>query len=351
MLALARSARVMASAPASKALSAVRPATRSASSSAASSLLPPHEARPGTTRVGWIGTGVMGVSMARHLLAAGYELSVYSRTMAKAAPLVEAGAHPVDSPFQLAAASDVVVSMVGYPKDVRQVLMGEGDNGQPFGALPGLAAGGVLVDMTTSQPSLAREVATAAAARGCYAIDAPVSGGDVGARNGTLSIMAGGDSGALAAVGPLLSCLGTVRRLGGPGTGQSCKMANQVCIATTMVGLVEGLLYAHKAGLDVEEFLGAVRGGAAGSKSMELYADRLLARDLAPGFFVKHFVKDLGIALIEAQEMRLSLPGLALAQQLYVSLEANGRGDLGTQALLLALEDLNAVTLPSPKQP
>jgi 3-hydroxyisobutyrate dehydrogenase-like beta-hydroxyacid dehydrogenase len=228
------------------------------------------------------------------------------------------------------------------------VVLGEAvEGGRPFGALHGLSPGGVLVDMTTSQPSLAREIAAVASSVGCFAIDAPVSGGDLGAKKGTLSIMAGGDAGALSAVAPLLNCLGSVRRLGGPGTGQSCKMANQVCIATTMVGLVEGLLYAHKAGLDVEEFLAAVRGGAAGSKSMELYADRLLQRDLAPGFFVKHFVKDLGIALTEAQGMQLSLPGLALAQQLYVALEAKGHGNCGTQALLLALEDLNAVTLPT----
>eukprot|EP00192_Tetraselmis_astigmatica_P025015 CAMPEP_0117676654 /NCGR_PEP_ID=MMETSP0804-20121206/16302_1 /TAXON_ID=1074897 /ORGANISM="Tetraselmis astigmatica, Strain CCMP880" /LENGTH=215 /DNA_ID=CAMNT_0005485835 /DNA_START=562 /DNA_END=1209 /DNA_ORIENTATION=- len=203
--------------------------------------------------------------------------------------------------------------------------------------------GGVVVDMTTSEPSLARTVAETAASQGCYAIDAPVSGGDVGAKNGALSIMAGGDEAAIAAVRPILDCLGTVRRLGGPGAGQSCKMANQVCIATTMVGLVEGLLFAHKSGLDTAAYLEAVRGGAAGSKSMELYGDRLLSRDMRPGFFLKHFVKDLGIALREAEQMKLGLPGLALAQQLYVSLEAKGKGDLGTQALILALEELNGM--------
>ena len=227
-----------------------------------------------------------------------------------------------------------------------QVLLGSGNGGEPFAVIPGLKPGSVVVDMTTSEPSLARTIAAEAAARDCHAIDGPVSGGDIGARNGTLSIMAGGDESAIAAVRPVLDCLGTVRRLGGPGTGQACKMANQVCIATTMVGLVEGLLYAHKSGLDPAQFLEAVRGGAAGSKSMELYGDRLLARDMQPGFFVKHFVKDLGIALREAEQMKLGLPGLALAQQLYVSLEAKGKGDLGTQALLLALEDLNATGVP-----
>eukprot|EP00951_Prasinocladus_malaysianus_P034052 scaffold341075_cov33-Prasinocladus_malaysianus.AAC.1 len=288
----------------------------------------------------------MGVSMAKHVIEAGYDVTVYTRTMSKAKPLLNMGAKTAATPFDVAQQSDVVVSMVGYPRDVRQVLMGEDGSGRPFGALFGLSAGGILVDMTTSEPSLARAVSEAAEGQRCFAVDAPVSGGDLGAKNGTLSIMAGGHPDAIEAVRPILDCLGTVRRMGGPGAGQSCKMANQVTIATTMVGLVEGLLYAHKAGLDVEDFLEAIRYGAAGSKSMELYADRLLNRDMEPGFFVKHFVKDLGIALKEAQEMQLSLPGLALAQQLYVSLEAKGRGNMGTQALITALEDMNGIALP-----
>jgi len=311
---------------------------RIASASATDTMKPVD---PSSTRLGWIGTGVMGKAMCGHLLAAGYKVTVYSRTMSKAEDLVSQGATAASTPREVGVNSDIVFSMVGYPSDVEQVLLSD------TGVLAGLAAGGVVVDMTTSQPSLARRIDAAALAQGCFAVDAPVSGGDVGARNAKLSIMSGGDKSVVQALEPLWSKLGTCRYLGPSGSGQSCKMANQVTIATCMIGLVEGLLYAHKAGLDVGQYLEAVRGGAAGSKSMELYGERLLKGDMEPGFMTKHFVKDLGIALQECQDMKLSLPGLALAQQLYVSVEACGGADLGTQALLQALERLNQVTLPT----
>ncbi|CAI5488104.1 unnamed protein product [Closterium sp. Naga37s-1] len=298
------------------------------------------EISPAVTKIGWIGTGVMGAAMCGHLQAAGYAVNVFNRTPSKAAALVGRGAVLCESPAAVAANSDVVFSIVGYPHDVQQVVLG------PTGILSALKPGGILVDMSTSQPSLAREIAAAAEARQCWAVDAPVSGGDKGAREAALAIMAGGDEAVVQALQPLLSCMGKCTYMGPAGAGQSCKMANQVTIASTMVGLVEGLLYAHKAGLHIPTYLAAISKGAAGSRSLDLYASRILQRDLLPGFFVKHFVKDLGIALEECRAMSLSLPGLALAQQLYVSLQAHGDGDLGTQALVLALERLNNVQLP-----
>ncbi|GBG81342.1 hypothetical protein CBR_g32015 [Chara braunii] len=300
----------------------------------------PAIATPGVTRVGWIGTGVMGQAMCGHLLDKGFQATVYNRTISKAEALRAKGAAVVDSPEAVAERSDVVFTIVGYPSDVREVVLGA------RGVLKGLQPGGVVVDMTTSEPTLARTIAEEARKRGCFAVDAPVSGGDKGAKAGTLAIMAGGGREVVMALEPLFACMGKVTYLGGAGCGQSCKLANQVTIASTMVGLVEGMLYAHRAGLDVTVFLQAIAGGAAGSRSLDLYASRIQKRDLDPGFFVNHFVKDLGIALEESQKMNLSLPGLALAQQLYVSLKAHGEGHLGTQALILALERLNNLQLP-----
>ncbi|XP_058115492.1 probable 3-hydroxyisobutyrate dehydrogenase-like 1, mitochondrial [Magnolia sinica] len=294
---------------------------------------------PGVTKVGWIGTGVMGRSMCSHLISAGYTLTVFNRTPSKAQPLVQMGAHLADSPLAVASASHVVFTIVGYPADVRSVILG------PSGVLGGLQPGGVVVDMTTSEPSLAVDIAAAASAKGCVSIDAPVSGGDRGARNGTLAIFAGGDEAEIRRLGPLFDRMGKVNYMGGPGLGQYAKLANQITIASTMVGLVEGMIYAHKAGLDVGLYLDAISTGAAGSKSLDLYGSRILKRDFEAGFFVNHFVKDLGICLMECQRMGVSLPGLALAHQLYVSLKAHGEGDLGTQALILALERLNNTQL------
>ncbi|BBH08347.1 6-phosphogluconate dehydrogenase family protein [Prunus dulcis] len=297
---------------------------------------------PSNTRVGWIGTGVMGRSMCAHLLKAGYSLTVFNRTLSKAQPLVDLGAQLAHSPNAVASQSDVVFSIVGYPSDVRSVLLDP-----TTGALSGLRPGGILVDMTTSEPSLAVEISSAAAAKSCFSVDAPVTGGDVGAKNGTLAILAGGDDNVVLKLAPLFALMGKVNYMGGSGKGQFAKLANQIVIASTMVGLVEGMVFAHKAGLDVGLFLNAIKVGAAGSKSLDLYGGRILKRDFEPGFYVNHFVKDLGICLKECQNMGLALPGLALAQQLYLSLKAHGEGNLGTQALIVALERLNNVSLES----
>ncbi|CAJ2676298.1 unnamed protein product [Trifolium pratense] len=296
---------------------------------------------PSNTRLGWIGTGVMGQSMCSHLIRAGYTLTVFNRTPSKAQPLFDIGATLANSPHAVASQSDVVFTIVGYPSDVRSVLLDPNS-----GALAGLKTGGILVDMTTSDPSLAVEIADAASSKNCHSIDAPVSGGDRGARNGTLAIFAGGDESIVKLLSPLFSSLGKVNYMGSSGKGQFAKLANQITIASTMVGLVEGMVYAHKAGLDVGLYLDAISTGAAGSKSLDLYGKRILKRDFEAGFYVNHFVKDLGICLKECEKMGIALPGLALAQQLYVSLKAHGEGNLGTQSLILVLERLNNVSLP-----
>ncbi len=291
---------------------------------------------PGRTRLGWVGTGVMGRWMCQHCIEAGFSVTVHNRSRDKARPLAELGATVADSPQAVARASDVVVLIVGYPEDVRQVVLGEA------GVLAGLKAGGIVVDMTTSTPALAVEIDAAARAKGAHAVDAPVSGGDVGARQGTLTIMAGGEAEVVAALAPLWDAMGkAVSHLGPAGSGQHTKMVNQIAIASGMVGLVEALLYGQRAGLDLEAVLGAIGGGAAGSWSLANYGPRILKRNFDRGLFVEHFVKDMGIALEEARRMKLSLPGLALAQQLYLALMAQGGGRLGTHALALALERLN----------
>jgi 3-hydroxyisobutyrate dehydrogenase len=297
---------------------------------------------PDKTRIGWIGTGVMGAAMCGHLLRAGFAVTVFNRPRAKAEPLLDGGARWADSPRAVAEASDVIFTIVGFPADVRRVILG------PDGVLAGCRRGAIIVDMTTSEPRLAEEIARVAEAKGVVAIDAPVSGGDVGARQGTLSIMLGGDAAAIESLRPCWQAMGkTFVRHGGPGAGQHAKLANQILIAGNMIGLCEGLLYAHRAGLAPEKLLQSVSGGAAGSWSLANLGPRIIAGDFAPGFMVEHFVKDLGIALDEAARMRLCLPGLALARQLYLSLMAHDRGRLGTQALQLALAELSAVERPS----
>lgn len=293
---------------------------------------------PERTRVGWIGTGVMGSSMCGHLLAGGYPVTVTSRTRSRANALVDAGAAWADTAGEVAAVSDVVFTMVAFPADVRQVVLGEA------GVLSQAAPGTVLVDMTTSEPALAVELAAAAAERGVYVLDAPVSGGDVGARNAALSIMVGGPDDVFEAVRPCLELMGTtVVHQGGHGAGQHTKMVNQVLIASNMVAICEALLYAYRADLDVDSVLRSVSTGAAGSWSLSNLAPRMIAGDVEPGFVVDHFVKDMGIALVEAKRMRLALPGLALAHQLYVALQAQGRGRNGTQALIHALASLSGL--------
>ncbi len=289
--------------------------------------------------LGWIGTGVMGSSMCGHLLAAGHRVTVHSRTRARSEDLLARGAQWAETPAEVAARSAVVFTMVGFPADVREIVLGE------RGALAGAREGSVLVDMTTSEPSLAQEIEAAARGRGVESIDAPVSGGDVGARNATLSIMVGGDAQAVERIRPLLEVLGkTIVHQGGPGAGQHAKMVNQILIASGMVGVCEALLYAYRAGLDLETVLAAVSGGAAGSWSLTNYGPRMLKGDFEPGFFVEHFIKDMEIALGEARRLDLALPGLALAHELYLALRAQGGGRKGTQALLLALARLSDIT-------
>ena len=296
------------------------------------------EISPQRTRIGWIGTGVMGGAMCGHVLDAGFSVTVYSRTQSKAEPLLERGATWADSPQHVAAAADVTFSIVGFPDDVREVILGD------EGALAGADPGSILVDMTTSRPSLAIEIADAAAAKNVIAIDAPVSGGDVGARDGTLSIMIGGDHDTVVALEPLWQAMGKTSVLqGGPGAGQHTKMVNQMLIAPVMIGMCEGLLYAYKAGLDLPTVMESVAAGAAGSWSLSNLGPRIIAGKFDPGFFVEHFVKDLGIALDEAQQMGLTLPGLALAEQLYQSLAERGHAKDGTHALMLALAEMSGV--------
>jgi 3-hydroxyisobutyrate dehydrogenase len=290
------------------------------------------------TRIGWIGTGVMGQSMCGHLIAAGYPATIYSRTRAKAEPLLAAGAVWADSPRAVAASADVVFTMVGFPQDVRDVYFAAD------GILAGANAGAVFVDMTTTEPTLAREIHARATGAGANAVDAPVSGGDVGARNRALSIMVGGDADAVARVMPLFEILGkNIVHQGGPGAGQHTKMCNQIVIAGTMIGVCESLVYAFKAQLNPELMLQSIRSGAAGCWTLENLAPRVLKGNFEPGFIVEHFIKDMGIALSEAQRMGLAMPGLALVHQLYNALQAQGHGRRGTQALVLALEHISNV--------
>jgi len=290
---------------------------------------------PAATRIGWIGTGVMGSSMCGHLLTAGYRVTVHSRTRSKAQPLLDRGAQWAESPRAVVTESDVLFTMVGFPQDVRQVYFGTD------GILSGAGAGTILIDMTTTQPSLSREIAAAASAKNLSAIDAPVSGGDVGAKNAALSIMIGGDTKSVQAVMPLFELLGKkIVHQGEPGTGQQAKLCNQIVIAGTMVGVCESLLYGYKAGLDLNRMLESIRGGAAACWTLDNLAPRILQRNFDPGFFVEHFIKDMGIALEEAKRMGLVLPGLTLVHQLYQTVQTLGHGRSGTHALILALEEL-----------
>ena len=293
---------------------------------------------PDTTRIGWIGTGVMGCSLCGHLIEAGYSVTLYNRSPEKAAALVKAGATLACSPEEVARKSDVIFTIVGFPHDVEQVILG--DNG----VLAGCEAGKVIIDMTTSQPELAVRIADASASMGVESIDAPVSGGDVGAKNATLSIMVGGSAAAVVMVRPLLALMGqTIVHQGGPGSGQHTKMVNQTLIAAGMIAVCEGLLYASKAGLDLPTVLRSVASGAAGSWSLSNLAPRMIDGNFDPGFFVEHFIKDMGIALDEARRMHLCLPGLALAYQLYQAVAARGGEKDGTHALMLALAEMNRV--------
>jgi len=295
---------------------------------------------PGETRIGWIGTGVMGSSMCGQLIEAGVSATVFNRTRQKAETLLAAGAQWADSPKAVAEAADVIFAIVGYPADVRSVFLGNDFLGND-GVLAGCGAGTIVVDMTTSEPSLAVEIAEAAAKIGVHSIDAPVSGGDIGAREARLSIMIGGPKEAVDALQPCWQAMGkTIVHQGGPGAGQHTKMVNQVLIASGMIGVCEGLLYGYKAGLDLETVMKSVASGAAGSWSLSNLGTRIIANNFDPGFFVEHFVKDMGIALEESKRLGLAMPGLALAHQLYLALKAQGHGRDGTHALMLALASL-----------
>jgi len=282
----------------------------------------------GLARIGFVGLGIMGQSMAGHLLAAGHPLRVHTRSADKARALVAGGAVWCATPGELAAGCDVVITMVGTPRDVEEVWLGAD------GALAQAGRGTLLIDMTTSSPELARRLAREAAARGCRALDAPVSGGDLGAREARLSIMAGGDADAFAQALPILQRMGkTIVHTGGPGTGQHTKMCNQLVIASTIMGVCEGLAYARSAGLDPELVLQCISGGAAGSFQLTVMGPKIVKGDFAPGFMIEHFLKDLSIALAEADRMQLQLPGAEQARRLYAQLVEQGRAREGTQAL------------------
>lgn len=283
---------------------------------------------PSKPTIAFVGTGVMGRSMAGHLLAAGHPVHVYNRTREKAAALLESGATWHGSTGEAAAAADVVVTMLGFPKDVEETYL------SPGGIVERAREGALLIDMTTSSPVLARKISAAAASRGLDAIDAPVSGGDVGAREARLVIMAGGDAAAFERAGPIFSLMGkNISLLGPAGAGQHCKMANQIAVAVSMIAWCEALAYAKKAGLDPSKVLASISGGAAGGWSMTNLAPRALAGNFAPGFYVKHIRKDIGIAVASAKEMGLGLPGLDCARALYDRVSEMGWDEMGTQVL------------------
>ncbi|MCB0666176.1 MAG: NAD(P)-dependent oxidoreductase [Saprospiraceae bacterium] len=288
--------------------------------------------------IGWIGTGVMGLSMAGHLLEQGYQLFIFNRTREKAEPLASRGATWCDSPAQVAKNASIIFTIVGFPDDVEEVYFGQD------GIFSKINADSIVVDMTTTSPSLAVRIAEEGKAKGVGAVDAPVSGGDVGAKNGTLSIMVGGDKQSVDTVMPLLEIMGkNIVYEGKAGSGQHTKMCNQITIAGTMIGVCESLLYGHKAGLDLNTMLEAISGGAAGCWTLNNLAPRIVNRNFDPGFYVEHFIKDMEIALAEARGMNLCLPGLALVHQLYKAVEAQGHGRKGTHALSLALEHISNI--------
>ncbi|MFD2673442.1 NAD(P)-dependent oxidoreductase [Marinicrinis sediminis] len=285
-------------------------------------------------RIGFIGTGVMGRGMAANLIKAGYKLTVYTRTSAKAQELLDMGAEWSHSPAELAKQVDVLITIIGYPKDVEEVYLGE------QGILQHARKGTYVMDMTTSSPILAERIYAEARKKGIHALDAPVSGGDIGAREARLSIMVGGDEDAFHAVRPLLQAMGTnIVHQGGAGAGQHTKMSNQIAIASNMMGVCEALAYAKRAGLDPMNVLKSIESGAAGSWSLSQLGPRMIQGDFSPGFYVKHFIKDMKIALESAQALKIKTPGLALAESLYELLAESGDADSGTQALFKLIDD------------
>jgi len=288
--------------------------------------------------IGWIGTGVMGKSMCAHILKAGYHVSVYNRTKEKAKDLIQMGAIWCLSPKEVAEKCDILFTIVGFPLDVEEVYLGEN------GVLKTIKENSIIVDMTTSEPSLAQKVYDEAKKLGVSSLDAPVSGGDVGAKNGTLAIMIGGDKEAYETVLPFFNLMGqNISYMGKEGAGQHTKMSNQILIASTMIGTIESLLYAYKAGNDLEKVIQVIGKGAAGCWSINNLGPRIAKGNFEPGFFIKHFVKDMGIALKEAKLMNLSLPGLALAYQFYMYAMALGLENLGSQGLFKVLAKMNGI--------
>ena len=287
-------------------------------------------------KIGWIGTGVMGRSMCMHILKNKYPVSVYNRTKGQTADLCREGSVWCDSPGEVAAQNDIIFTMVSEPSDVEQVILGKN------GILECIRPGSVIVDMTTSEPSLAQQIEKEAKSKSVLSLDAPVSGGDIGAREGTLAIMVGGDEAAFQRVLPVFKLMGkNIARMGGPGMGQHTKMSNQILIASTMIGVVESLLYAHRAGLDQASVIDVIGKGAAASWALNQLGPRIVKGNFDPGFAIRHFIKDMGIALLEARKMKLSLPGLALANQFYIAARAEGLENEGTHALYKVFDRMN----------
>jgi len=294
--------------------------------------------KPSDVKIGWIGTGIMGAPMAMHLVDAGYKVSVYSRSISKAEKLIAKGCEWYDTPAAIAEYCDVIFTIVGYPRDVEEVYFGDD------GIMQSLKKDTVVIDMTTTLPGLAVRIDDAAREKGAWAVDAPVSGGEVGAINGTLSVMIGGEEEVVKKVMPIMDVFSKIMVYQGKaGSGQHTKMCNQITIAGTMIGVCECLIYGHKAGLDLETVLSSIGKGAAACWTLDVLAPKIVHGDFEPGFMVEHFIKDLGIALEEAELMKLSLPGLALAKQLYLSVMAMGKGTKGTQTLYLALEKMSGM--------
>jgi 3-hydroxyisobutyrate dehydrogenase len=289
------------------------------------------------SKIGWIGTGVMGKSMCKHLINKGYDISIFTRTASKASELIDMGAKFVN-PDEIAKNCDAVFLMLGYPKDVDEMVLG--DNG----ILNNMKKGSYLVDHTTSSPDLAFKIHNRAKELEIYSYDAPVSGGDIGAREARLVVMVGGEEENFSPVEEVMKAYSSkINLMGGAGKGQHTKMANQIIIASTMIGVVEGMLYASRANLDVEKVIQLLGGGAAGSFSLNVYGPRILKRDFEPGFYIEHFVKDLEICLAECEKMKLDLSGLKLAHKFYKLMMVDGLGKKGTQGLMLVLEKLNGI--------
>ncbi|MER2105380.1 MAG: NAD(P)-dependent oxidoreductase [Solibacillus sp.] len=283
----------------------------------------------GSKKIAFIGTGVMGASVVGHLLQAGHQVTVYTRTKEKAQSLIELGAIWADTAANASMHQDIIFTMVGYPTDVEEVYFGE------HGILTTAKAGSIVVDMTTSEPTLAKKIYTAAKEIGVHSLDAPVSGGDVGAKNGTLSLMVGGDQEIFEQMLPIFDVFGqNIVYQGAAGAGQHTKMSNQIVIASTMIGVCEALAYGLEAGLTMDEVMKSITAGSAASWTLSNLAPRMLADNLAPGFYIKHFIKDMKIALDEAARMNLQLPGLAMAKEMYELLSQQGYSENGTQALI-----------------